>query len=146
MSRQFIVEVKTLNEDQHEIVVGVDDNGIAYRVNENGEEVRDIVIVPPATHDIIDILNTAQKGQPYLKCAYDFLTQRPAFQGQQPQQGVILAIDNAGRELTIGEIQSMNTPVIDAAIVQIGKIQNAEHINFYSELASVGYINFIDAR
>lgn len=145
MTRRYIAELKTLHGDQQEIVIEVNEQGGVARIDADGNIVHDIAIIPPATHDMIDIIASSTKATSFIRSSYNFLETRPMGQSHRPPMlGVVY---NGDKDLPIGEIQVMDKPVIDAAIIQLDHTFSENlQTHLYEGIHCVGYINFIDAR
>lgn len=140
--RNYIVEVKTLDGDQEEFAIKID-NGIITRLGTEGGEYNDIIFIPPATHDLIDIINNSTAGDVVIEIdTYDILQTNVNALGKVPK---IVAVykDN---KLPIGEIQLLNQPFIGAAMVHLPLPSQEGNMLVYKNIECLGYINFIDAR
>lgn len=144
MTKEYIVEVKNLNGEQQELIVRVDEQGVVSRVDAEGNQLHDIIIIPPATHDLLDVINNSAVAEAFIRAQYNFLEENPAGSKRAP----LLALNYKNlKELPIGEIQVMDKPIIDAAIIHVNHNQDPNFpVHTYTDITCVGYVNFIDAR
>lgn len=135
-TRDFIVEVKDLNGNQQELLIRTGVKAVPVRVDSNGVEHADIMIINPAAHDLINIINHSTAGHASIAGVQD-----PFVTGEGE-----LVVQHATNEkvIPVGPIKLVPTPMIDAAVIMINHFDSLNGRIALGNIECLGEINFID--
>lgn len=138
MTREFIVEVKGLDGEQKSLLMReVEGYPLPARVTEDGEVHHDIMMLNPAAHDLIDIINASTKGAVIITSE-----EHPMVTGA----GEIAIQSNVNEKIIpVGPIQFTTIPMIDVAVIMYGTAGNVNGRIALKDITCLGQVNFIDS-